>query len=108
MRAGELNHRIIIQTATETSDSYGGVTQTWADTHTVWAARLHKGSREFYAAQKVNAETTDLFKIRYLSGVTSEMRLVDAYDNNKIFDIIGTWEGEGRRQELYILCKAVV
>lgn len=83
----------------------GGVVETWIDVATVRASKAHQTSREFFSAQKVNAETTDLFIIRYRVGITSKMRV--SFDG-KIYDIIGASDPDGRRREIHISCKEVV
>jgi len=104
MNAGELNQRITIQQATTSRDGYGAETKTWATHATVWASKKHSTSRELYAAQKVNAEITDLFIIRYRAGVTTRMRV--SY-NGKYYDILGADDPDGRRREIHLLCKVV-
>lgn len=105
MRAGDLRHRVQIQIKTVARATDGSEIETWITLATVWAAKAHQASREFFAAQKVNAEVTDLFTIRYRAGVTSEMRLVFG---GVIYDIIGAPDPDGGQRELRLLCKAVV
>ena len=104
MDPGVLNRQITIQQYTVTRDSYGGEVQAWADLVTVWAQKAHRASREFFAAQKVNAETTDMFIVRFRSGVTAKMRVT--FDG-KTYDIIGADDPDGRKRELQLLCRAV-
>lgn len=107
MRAGDLRHRITIQKppVTETRDSTGGVDESWETFATVWASKAHMTSREFFAAQKSNAETTDLFIIRYRDSITTKMRVLFG---SRTYDIIGANDPDGRRRELHLLCKEVV
>lgn len=105
MRIGKLRHRITIQSVTETQGTDGAIVKTWADFATVSASKTHKTSREFFAAQKVNAEMTDLFITRHLAGVTPKMRV--SFDG-KYYDIIGAPDPDGRKRELHITCKEVV
>ncbi len=105
MRAGRLRSRIIIQQYTATRDSYGGEVQAWTDLVTVWAQKAHRTSREFFAAQKANAETTDMFVIRFRSGITAKMRVI--FDG-KTYDIIGANDPDGSKRELHLLCSEVV
>ena len=63
MRAGELNRRITLQIKTITYDTVNEPIETWTDFATVWAAVITTGGREFYAAQKLNAETSAVFKV---------------------------------------------
>ena len=100
----KLNKRIAIETSTPTRDTTGSVIPIWSTFATIWASKQHKTSREFYAAQKVNSEITDLFVIRYLPGVTTKMRA--SYDG-KYYDILGADDPDGGRREIQLLCKAV-
>jgi SPP1 family predicted phage head-tail adaptor len=105
MNAGELRQRITLERPTITRDTSGAEIQTWGTFATVWASKKHKTSREFYAAQKVNAEITDLFTIRYRAGVTTRMRV--SFDG-KDYDILGADDPDGRRRELQVLCREVI
>lgn len=105
MDPGDLNRQITIQQYAATRDTFGGEVQTWANVATVWASKAHRTSREFFAAQKTNAETTDLFIIRYRSGITPKVRVI--FDG-KTYDIIGANDPDGRRRELHLLCSEVV
>lgn len=104
IRAGDLNQRITIQQSTITRDTYGAEIQTWATHATVWASKQHKSSREFYSAQKTNAEITDLFIIRYRNNVTTKMRISH---NGKYYDILGADDPDGGRVEIWLLAKVV-
>ena len=104
MEAGDLNRRIIIETPTITRDTYGAEILTWSTLTAVWASKQHKASREFYVAQKINSEITDLFVIRFRTGLTTKMRVnFDA----KYYDILGADDPDGRRVKIQLLCKVV-
>jgi SPP1 family predicted phage head-tail adaptor len=105
LRAGELRKQIILQVATITRGTDGSVVESWTTHDTVWASKANKGSRELYAAQKINAETTDLFIIRYRDLVNTRMRLVC---DGRTYVILGTPDPDGRRRELQLLAKEVV
>ena len=104
MNAQELRQSLIIEQYTATRDTYGGEVQTWTTFATVRARKSHQTSREFFAAQKVNAEIAELFVCRYKSGVTTKMR-VDF--DSKYYDIAGANDPDGKKRELHILCKEV-
>lgn len=95
MRAGELDRRIVIETPTDTQDSAGGPTQTWATFATVWAKVIPLRGQEYFAANQNNTQVDSTFRIRWLSGVTATMRI--SYDG-EYWDIqhiaeIGRQEG---------------
>jgi SPP1 family predicted phage head-tail adaptor len=105
IRAGELNCRVALKTATETQDDYGDVVSGWATIATVWGEVVDLSGREYFAAQQVNAEVTTRMRIRYLAGVTPKMRGVV---NGRTLEILSVLEPEGRRRELHLMCKEVV
>lgn len=76
MRAGDLNRRITIQQPTGAKDNYKRVTTGWENYKTVWAAVEPLNGREYIQAQNTNSEITVRFRIRYLPGVTSAMRVL--------------------------------
>jgi len=99
-----LNVRITLQTNTPTRSADGGQAASWADTVTVWAEKSHKSAREFFAAQRLSAELTDLFIIRYRSDVTVTQRV--KYGTH-YYGIVGAFDPDARRRELHLLCKEV-
>lgn len=104
MRAGGLRCRLTIQESTATKDTYGAEIQTWTTYATVWASKKHNSSREFYSAQKTNAEITDLFIIRYRNNIRPKMRISH---NGKYYDILGADDPDGKRVEIWLVAKAV-
>jgi SPP1 family predicted phage head-tail adaptor len=85
IQAGELNTWITFQRCTKVPDSTGQRIETWADAATVPAAKMTTGGKEYIAAQKKNAETTAVFKIRYTQAVNERMRIKQG---NHIFEIL--------------------
>ncbi len=65
MRAGRLRHRLEIQTVTETLNTYGEPTKTWATDATRWGAIEPLTGRERFQANQVQAETTHTVRMRY-------------------------------------------
>lgn len=102
MDPGELNRKITIQQFTP--DPVDEEIKVWSNVATPWAKKAHQSSREFFAAQKVNSETTDLFIIWYRSGIDTKTRVV--YDG-KNYDVLGANDPDGSRWELHLLCRAV-
>lgn len=101
----QLRSQIVLQTNTPTRDTNGAEIASWADTYTVRARKAHKNSREFVAAHKVNSETTDLFVIRYRTGIINTMRVKFGL---KYYNIIGANDSDDHKREIHILCKEVV
>lgn len=76
MLAPRLRHRIDIQQNTETIID-GDRSYAWTTIHAAVPADFLSGpGREFLAAEAIRAETAGRFVIRYLPGVTAEMRVL--------------------------------
>lgn len=102
MRAGGLDRRVTIQQRTLGQSASGAATETWADFATVWAGKRDLKGREFFDAQKENAEISTEFRLRWRSDVTAEMRL---QLDGLTYDIVSIAE-LARREGLLILATA--
>jgi SPP1 family predicted phage head-tail adaptor len=90
-KPGRMDKRIIIQQWTADSpaqDSYGAPSGSWATYVTRWAQKIDKSGREFFQGGTVG-ETLCIFKCRYVSGLTTKMRI--SY-NSEYYDIVGIVE----------------
>jgi len=105
MRIGNLRNYITIQTPTETTDANLEIILTWATFANVWAEITPLVGREYYASKTVNAEISGKVRIRYLAGVTSEMRIIDGTKTYQIEAVINI---DNRNEELVLLVKEVV
>lgn len=65
-------------------DAYGAPSGTWTTYAKRWAEKIDKSGREFFQGGLVG-ETTCIFKVRYVDGLTSKMRI--SYDS-EYYDII--------------------
>ncbi len=102
---GLMDRRITIQSATEAQATDGYPAKTWANistTPTMWAEVVPLRGRERFDAQQINAEVDTLFRTRYRSDLTEQMRVV--YDSTP-YDITALTE-IGRQQGLEILTAA--
>jgi len=99
------NRRITIQSKTVTYDRYNQPIETWSDDSEIWASIVTTGGGEFYAAQKLNASTQALFKIRYGTTVTVLNRIKYG---NRIFEILSVNDANEAHRELHIAGKEVV
>ena len=90
-KPGRMDKKITIQQWTDDSpaqDAYGAPSGTWTTYVTRWAEKIDKGGREFFQGGLVG-EATCMFKVRYVSGLTTKMRI--NYDS-EYYDIIGIAE----------------
>jgi len=62
--SSECKKRVIVQTKTSTLDGIGGVTDTWSDARTVWAAISPIKATQVYQYRSVNVDASHIIKIR--------------------------------------------
>jgi SPP1 family predicted phage head-tail adaptor len=93
VNAGDLRHRVTIESATRTGDGAGGATITWGTVAEVWAAIWPRTVSETFALDRVAGTTTHDVWMRYRSGVTPAMRITFG---NRVFDILGAQDVEDR------------
>ena len=75
MRAGRLNRRITIQARTDSQNTTGETVWTFADWKTVWASVEPTAGSETFVAQQAQSQTTIMFRIRQLAGITTKHRI---------------------------------
>jgi SPP1 family predicted phage head-tail adaptor len=103
LNAGKYRHPITIQKLVQTENSYGETTDEWIDETRMRAGIYPLSGKEFFSAEAVNSEITHKVHIRYISGITSDMRIIF---NERIFNIISApinWQE--KNVELQLLCK---
>lgn len=100
MEAGTLRHRITLRKKTVTRDTRGGEVVSRATFATVWASVEPLQGREYFAADKENAEVTHRIRLRYLKGVTSSM---DVLWGTRVFDIESVLNIGERNRELHLM-----
>lgn len=103
MRAGELDRLITIEQVTESRDAVGGTVLTWSTLAQVRAKVKPIAGREYYSADRINAQIDALFTIYFRSDVTEKMRI--SYDS-KYWDIQRITE-IGRRRGLEISSRVI-
>jgi SPP1 family predicted phage head-tail adaptor len=101
MNSGRMRHRITIQQSTQTQDSYGEPIDSWAEYATVWASVEPVQGRELWAQQQVQSEITIRIRIRYLSGVTSAMRVLFG---SRVLSIEHVIDVKEQHKEMQLMC----
>jgi SPP1 family predicted phage head-tail adaptor len=93
---GQLRHRIVIESASETTDSQGGQATTWSTYATVWALLEPRGSMEARFSEQIQLRRTHICWIRYRSDLTftSAMRIL--FDS-RYFQIKGIRQPDERK-----------
>ena len=108
VRAGDLRHRVTLQSPVASQDGYGAETVTWTDVATVWAAVWPVRGREYFEARQTAAEVTHKVRIRYstdVSGVTPKWRVVFG---SRRFDIEAVINPDERSKYLDLMCVEVI
>lgn len=76
MRAGNLRHRVIVQTRTDTQDSHGQPIPTWSTYATRWASVEPITGSERFVDDQDYAVIRHRVGMRYLKGVSPIMRIL--------------------------------
>jgi SPP1 family predicted phage head-tail adaptor len=101
MQAGRLSERITIQQKTVSRDAFGAEVITWSDVATVWAEANPIAGREYVALRQAQSDISLRFRLRYLAGITTAMRVLWEGKNWNIVEAINVG---ARRVELELLC----
>lgn len=104
LRSGEFRHVINIQQMVDGKDDYGAPLTTWENvfTHSVRAAAYPLTNREFEQYKQINTEVSIKFVVRYLSGITSAMRV--SFKGSYYEIIEPPTDKEMLGQELVLMC----
>ena len=106
MKAGRLRHQIIIQSVVESKDTFGGVDKVWSEFATVRAEIKPLAGREYFANEQNNSTISHKVVIRYLSGVTSKMRILFGA---RVFEIVSPpINFEEKNIEMQIMCREII
>jgi SPP1 family predicted phage head-tail adaptor len=105
MQAGKLRHRIVIQEKSVTRDEYNAEVITWTEVDTVWASVEPLSGREFLEGRLVEATVSHRITIRYLSGITPEMRVLWG---SRVFDVEAILNIEERDKMMVLMCQEEV
>jgi SPP1 family predicted phage head-tail adaptor len=110
MMAGKLDQRVTVQLNTPTRNSRGEQIDSWANSWTDWAEAITKGGGEYYAAQKLNASTEVVFRMRYKAALAASnaSAIYRITWLSRTFQILNINLGNGQRRELLMSCKEVV
>jgi SPP1 family predicted phage head-tail adaptor len=76
MSIGEIRHRITLQSLVLTTNDNGFEIESWQEFKTVWSKVSNLSGREYYRAASIQEEQTVKFTIRYLKGLTANMRIL--------------------------------
>jgi SPP1 family predicted phage head-tail adaptor len=98
---GKLRERVTVQQATETRNAIGETVLAWSTYATVSASVEGVSSREALDAGKIDIQISHRVRMRYLSGLTQNMRLSW---RNRTLEIVSLLE-YGNRSEHVLICQ---
>jgi SPP1 family predicted phage head-tail adaptor len=104
MRAGNLKHKIVIQTYSETQNDFGEVMKGWSDFKTAYASITPLSAKEYYKAG-TKAEATHKLELRYLKDIKPKMRVVYS---TRVFNIESVLNIREANKTLQLICTEVV
>lgn len=100
MQIGKLRYKITIENVTETISDIGETVEEWIEFATVWAEITPLRGREYWASKQTTSEITGKIRIRYLTNITSKMRVKFG---ERIFDIEAVLNTNERKIETILL-----
>jgi SPP1 family predicted phage head-tail adaptor len=101
LNAGQLRERITVQQATDNRTPLGEAVQTWSTFASRWASVEGISSREFFLQGQQQTEASHRVRLRYLTGLTQQMRL---QWRGRTLEIVSLLE-HGNRTEHELLCQ---
>lgn len=105
MAVGKMDILIQIQSATATrSTTTGQLVESWSALHSLWAEEMTKQSAENQKSSQLSSLEERTFRIRYISGITSKMRIYDA-ELARYYEITGI-APEGRKRYLLLTARS--
>jgi SPP1 family predicted phage head-tail adaptor len=104
MRGGRLHRPITIEVKTETPDTFGEVIETWSTFATTRGSVEPLSGRELLESLQVKGASTIQVKLRFIPGVTVEMRLKLTSDNDRILAINSISDVATKGRELVLMC----
>ncbi len=105
MQAGKLRHRIAIEAPAETQGPDGSVSQTWGTFATAWASIEPLVGKEYFAAEREQADISHRIRMRFIGGITPRMRV--SFES-RIFEIESALNVSERNRELILMCRECV
>jgi len=105
MEPGKLRHKIVIQSLSQSRDSYGGVSTTYATENTRWASIEPLQGRELFNAQQNSADITIKITLRHYAGLSPTQRITHS---SRTFEIISVINPNERDEMTIVMCKEVV
>lgn len=82
---GELKHRVAFEKLVTAVNENGFEIEEWKEYKVVWAKVSNLSGREYFQAATINKEKTVKFLVRFIDGISEDMRI---RFNEKQYDIV--------------------
>lgn len=106
MKAGKLRHEVVIQDASRSADAYGQQNPTWSTFSATYAKIENLKGNELLVAQQVNSKIDTKIKIRWVSGLRSNMRIQATHDSNtRYYNIVSINTVDEIEETIEIMCQ---
>lgn len=102
--AGKLRERVTVQIASGATNTLGETVMTWSDSTSVWASVQGVSASEALDAGKQDTTITHRVRMRYLPGLTQQMRLAW---RSRTLNIVSLLEYDNRTEHVAV-CEEVV
>ena len=102
--SGNMRHRILIQSQTESKDDSGGNIGKWFDQGYIWAELLPHKAWEIIQTEQLEMRIITRFMIRFNLRIKPQMRIVF---RNRIYLIRGIIDKTGTNQWLEIITESL-
>jgi SPP1 family predicted phage head-tail adaptor len=103
VRAARLRHWVALEQRVESANDTGEVVWTWEEVCKIWAEIAPVSGREVTPVSEVQAQATHAILIRWRSGVTAKMRIVEICEPSVQYDIQVPL-ANARRTEIKLMC----
>ncbi len=100
MRAGQLRHEIIIQSAETTPNDLGEAVETWSTFAAVRAAIIPINGKEYFSAGQEQSNVSHKITMRYLPDVNTKMRILFG---SRVYNIKSVINFQERGRELQLM-----
>jgi len=103
-RTGKARRKITLQETTQGTDSMGGPTETWtavANLTNIWAEKDQAAGQEKFTGDREQALKTVVWTVRYKTGITEQMRVLEVRTNNT-YDIVNITNVQDRNAWLHL------
>lgn len=93
---GDLRHRVVVETTTDTTDDQGGQSSAWSTYATIWALIQPSRAVEVRASMQIQVRRTHICWIRHRADITVSEKMRINFDS-RYFQIKGIRRADERK-----------